>query len=148
MIKLVLGLITVLIISLPFYLSTQDKFNQVESFSKVTREEREKVRRTTSLHLAIQQAPLNEIENILMLGIPIDAQNKDGHTALHLAAFYERLDVVELLVGFGASSDIEDDNGDKPIDLIMTTPSNNDLISFLRTYGEKVERKKKKDSDE
>ena len=54
---------------------------------------------STPLHLAIQCAPTAMVEYIVLKGVvDLSAKNKNGNTALHLAAIQGREDVVELLL--------------------------------------------------
>jgi ankyrin repeat protein len=45
-------------------------------------------------------------EYLIRNGIDIDCQDKDGQTALHFAATFDRLAAARLLVEFGANKDI------------------------------------------
>ena len=46
----------------------------------------------------------------------IDAVNNKGHTALHLAVMHDHIDVVEVLLRYGADRYIEDADGKIPQD--------------------------------
>ncbi|RDL41016.1 uncharacterized protein BP5553_00995 [Venustampulla echinocandica] len=79
---------------------------------------------TTILHLAIQCAELPVIEYILSDGagtIDINERDKDGNTALHLAASQGRAQVVRLLLDQpGANDSIPNYQGRLPLDLART----------------------------
>lgn len=72
--------------------------------------------------LAAQQERLNLLEELVALGVDINAQNNDGETALMTAAKYKELDIVEKLVELHALIDIVDNAGKTALDH-ATAPS-------------------------
>ena len=50
--------------------------------------------------------------------VDVLAQDKDHDTALHLAAFSGRLEIVKLLIDHGANTAAENDNGELPLHLV------------------------------
>lgn len=59
------------------------------------------------------------------------SQDKDGFSALHIAAGYVHTSVVKALIAAGADPDLEDDKGRSPLslaqELLEKTPKNNPL---------------------
>jgi ankyrin repeat protein len=74
---------------------------------------------STILHLAVQCAELSTVEYILAQpGVDINARNKDGNTALHLAADLGRPHVVRALLKHdGIKGFLPNYHGQHPIDL-------------------------------
>ncbi len=152
MTKIILIAITAIALGLGFYLPQLPYLDQLNK-NQITREKNvENVkefvnvaqtyvfkksrfdlpRKMTKLHHDVAFLPVEDIDETLLLGRHINIQNKHGHTALHIAAFKGRLDVVKLLLTWQADPNIEDDNGDKPYDLVMKTLANNPLLELLR----------------
>jgi ankyrin repeat protein len=71
----------------------------------------------TPLHLAADERHKCCLQTILASchNSCINAQNKEGYTALHLAAMSYRLDIVEILVNNGADIHIRCNEGDSPL---------------------------------
>lgn len=72
------------------------------------------------LHSAATTITGDPRATVLMLlarGADIDARGYAGHTALHECAFYNRLEMAELLLSRGAKVNLKDDNGKTPMDL-------------------------------
>jgi hypothetical protein len=85
-----------------------------------------------ALHAAEQPAPLlteaakgrtAEIKALLDHGADIEAIDRDGRTALMLAAKHGRLETVRLLLARGAKTDIRDRDGDTAYMLAVFAPS-------------------------
>ena len=57
-------------------------------------------------------------ELLLQHGADINGRNKDGNTALHLAAFFGRADVAKLLLENGANPQARNNDGETPIDVL------------------------------
>jgi ankyrin repeat protein len=53
----------------------------------------------------------DEVRLLLEMGADINSQNALGETPLHLAAFFNQRDIVDLLLEMGARTDICDNNG-------------------------------------
>ena len=60
------------------------------------------------------------VKYLSSLNINIDARNKDGNTALHLAVMFGDTLATELLMKSGADSNIENNQGKTPLDCLMT----------------------------
>jgi glutaminase len=65
---------------------------------------------------AASQGDLNEVRNLLALGISAEAENFDGRTALHLAAAEGHYKVVEYLLKMGSNPSAKDRWGHIPLD--------------------------------
>ena len=52
------------------------------------------------------------------MGADINGRNKDGNTALHLAAFFGRADVAKLLLENGANPQARNNDGETPVDVL------------------------------
>ena len=57
-------------------------------------------------------------ELLLQHGADINGRNKDGNTALHLAAFFGRADVAKLLLENGANPQARNNDGETPVDVL------------------------------
>ena len=57
-------------------------------------------------------------ELLLQHGADINGRNKDGNTALHLAAFFGRADVAKLLLENGANPQARNNDGATPVDVL------------------------------
>lgn len=68
-----------------------------------------------SLVEAAQSGNLEEVKQLLSLKTQDINQKQDGCTALHLAAFYNRLNVVEYLVYCGAQVNAQNFSGITPL---------------------------------
>ena len=62
------------------------------------------------------------IEALASRGASLDAQNNQGDTALHLAAFKGHLDAAKVLVKLGASRLILNKDGKRALDLARSVP--------------------------
>ena len=83
--------------------------------------------RQTLAHLAVLFRYTTLLKQVAHWGIDVDVQDVNGFTALHCAYLCGDLDSVEVLRGYGADEDIQDNLGRRPLD--MYTPSTNDLSS-------------------
>ncbi|ORY82138.1 ankyrin repeat-containing domain protein [Protomyces lactucae-debilis] len=79
----------------------------------------------TPLHIAARSANLECVDLLLdMEDVPIDAQNMEGDTALHLAVRTAEedktiaLDMVEFLIDAGAQASLRNKQGDLPLDCV------------------------------
>lgn len=66
---------------------------------------------------AASQGATRQVIQLLSGGLDINACNEDGATALHQAAFFNREEVVALLLSQGADPFIKDQRGRMPLDL-------------------------------
>lgn len=66
----------------------------------------------TPLYCAIlKSVPIRFIEMIILRGTNINARCQRGNTALHVAVWKKRLDVVNMLLDYGADASIKNDKG-------------------------------------
>lgn len=65
---------------------------------------------------------------------PIDAQDGNGNTMLHLAVMNGHIQTVKLLLTFGASKEIKNKQGLKPEDYLMNFPEMEDILENSDTY--------------
>ena len=79
----------------------------------------------TLAHLAVLFRYTTLLRKVAEWGIDVDVQDVNGFTALHGAYLCGDLDSVEVLKGYGADEDIEDNFGRRPLDMFI--PSTNDL---------------------
>ncbi|XP_025418996.1 delta-latroinsectotoxin-Lt1a-like [Sipha flava] len=106
----------------------------------------------TALHSAVRSFDyfgdgtkiVKEIVNLLLNGrVAIDAQDKDGKTALHIAATYKRVEITELLLDRGAA-DVKDRDGNTALHDAATSIYNNaKTVSLLLKYNLDVNAKNK-----
>lgn len=68
-------------------------------------------RMETPLILAARNGHAKVVSKLLERGVNKDAQDDMGETALHAAASYVNVDVINILLKAGASSKIKDING-------------------------------------
>ena len=93
----------------------------------------------TALHHASESGRTKVIDQFLNIKKPviakfIDLQDESGQTSLHLAAFDNKKGAVSRLIKKGASFDIEDDDGYKPIHIALLrklTP----MVELLESEG-------------
>ena len=72
--------------------------------------------RVTPLAFAALEGQTGMAEELLRRGAKIEAQNRDGSTALHSAAFMGRSEAVRLLLDRGADANALSHNGETPLD--------------------------------
>lgn len=135
--KIVLLAITLIGIAMAFILPHVDVIRQSDRVGKNITDIKKNVKRTTMLHKIVQEGNIEDIKKVISRGTPIDIQNPNGHTALHLAASLSRYDVVKLLIEKGANPNIKDNKGDRPIDLVAKIPPNDKIINFLNNAATK-----------
>ena len=73
---------------------------------------------------------LDTMKYLIQNGTYLDTKNKQGYTALHLAAIGERFDIVKCLIEQGASFDIRNNNGKTAFDL-ANQKENKEIAKFL-----------------
>jgi hypothetical protein len=84
------------------------------------------------LHLAIWDGRTKKVLAIIDKQVlDLNASNKFGSTALHLAVVKENLPVVQALIRAGASCDSRDSDGATPL-MYATKSGNNDIIQALK----------------
>ena len=67
---------------------------------------------------AVMMGQTEAAEMLLQHGADINGRNKDGNTALHLAAFFGRADVAKLLLENGANPQARNNDGETPVDVL------------------------------
>ena len=86
----------------------------------------------TALHLA---ADPGLVEALVAAGAEIDIRNECGRTPLHQAASYREASVVAALLDAGADPALEDNEGNRPADLVVGNSNidwDSDLVGRLR----------------
>ena len=66
-------------------------------------------------HNAAMKGDVSLVESMLQEGVPVDCVDRDGRTALSLAAYFNRTDVIRLLLQKGADVNKRDRFGEKPV---------------------------------
>lgn len=61
--------------------------------------------------------PRSTVLMLLARGANIDARGFQGHTVIHECAFYNRLEMADLLLSRGAAVNLKDEHGKTPLDL-------------------------------
>ncbi|XP_066924859.1 ankyrin repeat and sterile alpha motif domain-containing protein 1B-like [Clytia hemisphaerica] len=72
----------------------------------------------TALHLAAEIGNTGIINAALTKGISPDITDKDGNTVLHIAVMNGEVHVVQMLLGFGADSKIQNEVGVRPLEIL------------------------------
>ena len=83
-------------------------------------QENDSLKGTTVLHLAVQCASPAVIDQVLRSAIDVDAQDKDGNGALHLAAILGRAELVQLLLDHKADTSMLNYQGQTALDVART----------------------------
>lgn len=97
------------------------------------------------LELAVSLGDVPIAELLISAGADIDARNRDGGTALHVAAFSEQRETVALLLGEGADPNARDARGATPLHMAAGCDCDEDEIGktavakLLIQYGASVE---------
>jgi RNA polymerase sigma factor (sigma-70 family) len=94
------------------------------------------VRLFTALDVVAQQSQLETLELMLVDGMSVDAQNKDGQTLLHWAAQRGYWDMVELLIKNKAVLNIRDRFGRTPLQEAVEG-GHTKVADLIRQYGGK-----------
>lgn len=68
-----------------------------------------------SFHLLAQTGKVEEVLGRLEAGEKVDQRDKQGHTALHCAAGFNQVKIVELLLVWGADVEVKNDMGYTPL---------------------------------
>lgn len=98
-------------------------------------------RRSTAMHRAVKLRKLNVLTALLRGGANPNALNASGRTPLHYAVIPERggaedssLQYTRVLLAYGASGGLEDDNGFAPIDIAIRL-GNQAVVDALLEQG-------------
>jgi ankyrin repeat protein len=83
----------------------------------------------TPLHMAAQRRHADVCELLIARGAPPDAQQAQGFTALHLAAYLGDEDLAILLLECGAHATVEADDGKTPADIAYL--HNHDILATM-----------------
>ena len=75
------------------------------------------------------------VELALGLGADINSVNKDGNTALHIAAQRRMKDVIRLLAGKGAAVRQKNTKGQTPLGLVSRDAAGESVAQMLRDLG-------------
>ncbi|XP_019852665.1 PREDICTED: death-associated protein kinase 1-like [Amphimedon queenslandica] len=90
---------------------------------------------TQNLLKIVDNGNLATLRNLLTNeSVNVDATNKHGEGALHIAAGYGRLEIVKELRQFGARLDISDKQGDTPL-YWASRHGHNDVVIYLCSNG-------------
>ena len=69
----------------------------------------------TCLHLAAIRGDKRAVVLLLELGLPINKKGDMGNTALHYAVAHKHPEIAELLIEHGASKDVVNEFGKRPL---------------------------------
>jgi hypothetical protein len=72
----------------------------------------------TPLILVASQSSLAAIDALLAAGADVHRADKHGDTALHWASMYGRLDAARVLLEAGARTDVRNEDGERPVDVV------------------------------
>ena len=94
---------------------------------------------TTSIHDAVKQKNLAEVQRWLDQGIDINQQDNDGNTPLHKAAYNGHKNVVECLVTHGAHINQQDNYGRTPLHgAVININNDQNVVEYLIAHGANV----------
>lgn len=79
-------------------------------------------------------ATLEIINQLFGQGLEIKSPNEEGHTALHEASFYGRVDLMDGLIAKGANPNVKDKHQDTPLDRACLN-GYIDAVTSLVSYG-------------
>jgi ankyrin repeat protein len=82
--------------------------------------------------MASQEGHLDVVKVLLASHPEVNAQEADGETALHLAAFYGHLGVAQVLLKNGADLRIENKERKTPLDL-ASKERHDDIVQLLKS---------------
>ena len=73
----------------------------------------------SNLHIAVKNNSIELVKYFLNKRYDLNDVNKKGQTALHLACELGNEDIINLLVENGANTQIRDNKGRKPFDILV-----------------------------
>ena len=90
-----------------------------------------------ALHYAIVDHKTDEAKQLILSGnIDLNAQDKNGYTALHFAAQYKNVDIARLLIEKGAKPESVDNWGNTPLWRALGSSGENlQIIDMLLSSG-------------
>ena len=87
-----------------------------------------------NFHFAVQFDNVGTVERFMQDGIPVNVNGVDGCTALHLAAYGNRIDFVKCLLQAGADINKQDESGNTALH-IATRNNYRDVAGLLLSKG-------------
>ncbi len=108
-----------------------------------------------AIHDAAKAGKLDEMQNQLESNVDINIQDRDGQTALHIAAAEHHQDIVKFLLKSGADVTLRDRWNHTPYDWAVNMPKTSGqhkTVGYLKDYygqksEEKMERMREKHAD-
>ena len=88
-------------------------------------------------HRAAIKGDVSLVESMLQEGVPVDCVDRDGRTALSLAAYFNRTDVIRLLLQKGADVNKRDRFGRTPVHYAAWDNST-EAIAMLIEHGASI----------
>jgi ankyrin repeat protein len=107
----------------------------------------------TPLFIAVHEESAQMVNFLLSQGADISIRDRVGRTALHTAAWYGRIEPLQLLLAAGADPKLTDDDGQTPLHLALLPdfsglgpdlPKRQDAVRLLLEAGAKVTTPNKK----
>lgn len=90
----------------------------------------------TELHYRAAEGDVEKVLSQLRAGDPVDATDRDGFTALHLAAQQSHAAVAEVLLRNGAAVDARDVYGNTPLwRAVFSSAGAGDTVEVLIAHG-------------
>lgn len=81
-----------------------------------------------------RQGDTEQLVEFFQHGLPVDAQDPDGNTALMLAAYHGRTGTVKALIGLGADVDLRNERDQSPIAGALFK-GEDEVVAALREAG-------------
>jgi ankyrin repeat protein len=83
--------------------------------------------------MAARMGERDAVSLLLAHKADINSRNKEGDTALHLAAFNDHVDVADLLLAGKADANVRNNLGNTPLKT-AALKDNNDVVELLRQH--------------
>ena len=106
-----------------------------------------KKQRTPLIWCAALNGPLDKMDTLLRRRANPNAQDKYLKTALHYAAIYNRVDMVQRLLDNKAVIEVEDDLGNSPLHYVVEQPQHYAIAKLLVGKGASLKHKNKAGQD-
>jgi ankyrin repeat protein len=90
----------------------------------------------------ISKGDLEGLKFAYELGFEINARGLRGNSLLHTAVLYKKLDIVKLLIGWGADADAKNDSGETPIQYAINYKAN-DIFKYFAETGVSLDSREK-----